>query len=190
MCRAFQRILVVMVTVSAIGCANHRGSDPESAFASPTGPSAGPGLDSSTGGTLKETLTGPPIAGVTPEGQALADESRFQSGGSTILTVQIRKVNLPDGTVLNVGTGRQTTIAEAVDVARELFGLEAEPEWETHAPRPWDTDRWVADPGRARRLLGWQATTTLADGLRATAEWLRTSSLLERLYRPAITRAP
>jgi hypothetical protein len=102
MCRAFQRILVVIVTVSAIGCANHRGSDPESAFASPTGPSAGPGLDSSSGGTLKETLTGPQIAGVTPEGQALADESRFQSGGSTILTVQIRKVNLPDGTVLNV----------------------------------------------------------------------------------------
>ena len=57
---------------------------------------------SSTGGTLKETLTGPAINGVVPEGQALADESQFASGGPTILTVQIKKVNLPDGTVLGV----------------------------------------------------------------------------------------
>jgi hypothetical protein len=61
-----------------------------------------PMVASSVGGTLKETLTGPPIGGAAPEGQALADESRFQSGGDTILSVQIRKVNLPDGTPLDV----------------------------------------------------------------------------------------
>ena len=54
------------------------------------------------GTTLTEQLTGPAINGVVPEGQAQADESRFQQGGSTILTVQVKKVNLPDGTVLNV----------------------------------------------------------------------------------------
>ena len=59
-------------------------------------------LAASTGGTVKETLTGPAIGGVAPEGQALADQSQFLSGGSTILTVQVRKVNLPDGTVLSV----------------------------------------------------------------------------------------
>ena len=56
----------------------------------------------SSGRTLKETLSGPAIDGVTPRGLATADESNFSSGGSTILTVQVRDVNLPDGTVLGV----------------------------------------------------------------------------------------
>jgi hypothetical protein len=59
-------------------------------------------LAGSSGGTVKETLTGLAIGGVVPEGQALADQSNFLSGGSTTLTVQIKKVNLPDGTVLSV----------------------------------------------------------------------------------------
>jgi hypothetical protein len=59
-------------------------------------------LAASTGGTVKETLTGSAIGGVVPEGQALADESQYLAGGSTILTVQIKKVNLPNGTVLPV----------------------------------------------------------------------------------------
>jgi hypothetical protein len=54
------------------------------------------------GGTVKETLSGPPINGVTPSGLATADQSQFSSGGSTILTVQVSNVNLPDGTVLGV----------------------------------------------------------------------------------------
>jgi hypothetical protein len=51
---------------------------------------------------MKETLTGPAIGGVMPEGQALADESQFTSGGSTILTVQVKRVNVANGTVLPV----------------------------------------------------------------------------------------
>lgn len=57
---------------------------------------------SSSGGTVKETLSGPAINGVTPRGLATADQSRFSSGGSTILTVQVTDVNIQDGTVLDV----------------------------------------------------------------------------------------
>ena len=53
-------------------------------------------------GAVKEPLSGPAIGGVAPEGLAQADESRFCSGGATILTVQVKNVNLPDGTVLIV----------------------------------------------------------------------------------------
>jgi len=70
---------------------------------SPTAPSlASHGGGGGGGGTLKETLTGAPINGVTPTGQAVADESQFSSGGSTILTVTVSNVNLPDGTQLAV----------------------------------------------------------------------------------------
>ena len=92
----------VVALLAAGGCAGARAADEShSGYVSLTSPTTATS-SSSAGGTLKETLTGPAINGVVPEGQALADESRFPSGGSTFLTVQIRKVNLPDGTVLDV----------------------------------------------------------------------------------------
>jgi hypothetical protein len=86
------------VTSAACGQRVPGTTESSSAAASPFGPTTA----SSSGGTLVEKLTGVAIRGVVPEGQALADESRFASGGDTILTVQVKKVNLPNGTVLNV----------------------------------------------------------------------------------------
>jgi nucleoside-diphosphate-sugar epimerase len=40
------------------------------------------------------------------------------------------------------------------------------------AQRTWDTKVWVADPTRIRMELGWEASTSLEQGLEATAKWL------------------
>jgi hypothetical protein len=54
-----------------------------------------------TGGTLKESLSGPAFNGKTPSGQATADETKFSGcGGFSLLSVQVKDVNLPDGTRL------------------------------------------------------------------------------------------
>lgn len=54
-----------------------------------------------TGGTLKEALSGPSFNGKTPSGQAQADETRFSGcGGFSLLSVQVKNVALPDGSVL------------------------------------------------------------------------------------------
>src|SRR3954468_22743739 len=54
-----------------------------------------------TGGGLKEPLSGPSFNGRTPSGQATADETQFSGcGGFSLLSVQVKDVNLPDGTVL------------------------------------------------------------------------------------------
>jgi len=54
-----------------------------------------------TGGTLKETLSGPSFNGRTPNGQAVADETRFSGcGGFSLLSVSVKNVALPDGSVL------------------------------------------------------------------------------------------
>ena len=54
-----------------------------------------------TGGVLKESLTGPSFNGRTPSGQATADETSFSGcGGFSLLSVQVKDVNLPDGTQL------------------------------------------------------------------------------------------
>ena len=75
--------------------------------------------------------------------------------------------------IYNVGSGRQSTLRELVEVARATLGIAAEPEWGSHQPRRWDTQVWVSDPGKIERELGWRARRELADGFAETAEWLR-----------------
>ena len=60
----------------------------------------------------------------------------------------------------NVGTGRETTVLELA----EALGLETvrEPE------RAGEVRRSCLDPARARELLGWEARTSLEDGLART----------------------
>jgi hypothetical protein len=54
-----------------------------------------------TGGTKKNPLSGPTFNGKTPSGQATADMTQFSGcGGFSLLSVQVKNVNLPDGSVL------------------------------------------------------------------------------------------
>jgi Putative Ig domain len=54
-----------------------------------------------TGGTKKEALSGPALNGQTPSGQATVDMSKFSGcGGFSVMSAQVKNVNLPDGTVL------------------------------------------------------------------------------------------
>ncbi|MGH2996928.1 MAG: NAD-dependent epimerase/dehydratase family protein, partial [Gaiellaceae bacterium] len=84
------------------------------------------------------------------------------------------------GRVFNVGSGRQTTVAEVVDAARRLLGVEAEPVWGSMPDRAWDTETWIANPERIRRELGWEARIRLEEGLARTLEWLRRDAPRER----------
>jgi nucleoside-diphosphate-sugar epimerase len=76
--------------------------------------------------------------------------------------------HLPPGTVLNLGTGVQTANEELVALAERATGRRVAVDVGAHPGRDWDTGHWVADPARARELLGWTATVELADGLRRT----------------------
>lgn len=54
-----------------------------------------------TGGTLRESLSGSTLNGRTPSGVATADETKFSGcGGFSLLSVQVKNVDLKDGTVL------------------------------------------------------------------------------------------
>jgi hypothetical protein len=51
-------------------------------------------------------LTGPAIAGQTPSGQGVGDQSQLTAcGGFTIIRTSVKNVNLPNGTVLWVTLG-------------------------------------------------------------------------------------
>lgn len=86
------------------------------------------------------------------------------------------------GAVYNVGTGVQTTLREAVAVARQALNIPAEPQWGTMPDRQWDTSVWVANPARIQRELGWRPRVPFADGFRRMADWLREQPAYHEVY--------
>jgi UDP-glucose 4-epimerase len=76
------------------------------------------------------------------------------------------------GAVLNVASGAQTTLCRLVETVRELFDIGTDPIWDSMPARNWDTGVWVGDPARTAEQLGWTASTSLDDGLRALAGWM------------------
>jgi len=79
---------------------------------------------------------------------------------------------LPRGDVYNIGTGRRTTLEDLVALARSTFYISAAPSWGSMHNRHWDHADWYADPKKAKRDLGWEATTSLESGLQATMRWI------------------
>jgi nucleoside-diphosphate-sugar epimerase len=75
---------------------------------------------------------------------------------------------LPSGTVLNIGTGVQTSTEELVATAERVTGRPIATIPGAHPGRDWDTADWVADPSAAGQLLGWAPTVDLAEGLART----------------------
>ncbi len=86
------------------------------------------------------------------------------------------------GSVLNVGTGDQTTLRQIVAATRSLLDVREEPVWESMPDRDWDTDVWVADNSKIRQTLGWRPRHTLEQGLRKMADWLRRNAKIGRFY--------
>ena len=73
--------------------------------------------------------------------------------------------------VLNLGTGRETTVLDlARAVLRAADREDLEPEFAP--PRADEVSRRVADASRAARVLGWTPRVALEDGLRRTLEGL------------------
>jgi UDP-glucose 4-epimerase len=79
-----------------------------------------------------------------------------------------------EGGVLNIATGRATTVLELVEAIRRATGRELDPK---HGPeRLGDLRRSVLDPSLAERELGWRAEASLEDGLRETWHYFSTAA--------------
>ncbi len=76
-----------------------------------------------------------------------------------------------NGGVYNVGTGRETSVVELLELCQRMAGTSLEPEF---APaRPGEIQRSVLDPSRAVDELGWRPDKSLEDGLRETWEFFK-----------------
>jgi len=78
------------------------------------------------------------------------------------------------GQVINVAGGRRISLNELLAALQQITGSKVAP---IHGPgRVGDVRHSLADLGRARTLLGFEPTVSLAEGLRHTVESLRGSA--------------
>ena len=76
------------------------------------------------------------------------------------------------GAVFNICSGRQYAIREVVTCLEKIVG-KLEKQWGAYPARAWDTNYWVGDPSHTAATIGWKATTSLAEGLGKTVQWLK-----------------
>jgi dolichol-phosphate mannosyltransferase len=84
------------------------------------------------------------------------------------------------GESFNVGGGRKVTIRDVAAAAKDVFGIKAEPSFRSMPERSWDVSDWYASTQKTEKKLGWKASTSLRDGLRATADWYKGLESKER----------
>jgi dTDP-L-rhamnose 4-epimerase len=89
-----------------------------------------------------------------------------------------------DGSVVNAGAGRATSVLEIAHALAGLLGKEIDPEL-PGTFRAGDIRHCIADVSLARELLGFEAQVTLEDGLAELAEWLQTQPATDRFDRAA-----
>jgi dTDP-L-rhamnose 4-epimerase len=84
------------------------------------------------------------------------------------------------GQAVNLGTGRPTTVNQVAEVLRAGLDVDASPEL-TDKYRAGDIRHCYADAGRAREVLGFQASVSLEDGFRDLLAWLTHQEAVDRV---------
>jgi dTDP-glucose 4,6-dehydratase len=81
------------------------------------------------------------------------------------------------GRTVQLGTGREVSVAEVVEMVGELLGRELAVEQDPQRVRPESSEvmRLIASPERARELMGWSPRVDLRGGLGRTIEWIERS---------------
>ena len=75
------------------------------------------------------------------------------------------------GELVNLSSGREHSIREVVDRLVEITGHHGEVDWQTS--RPEGQSRRMFDISKAQNELGYDAKTSLRDGLKITVDWYR-----------------
>ena len=70
---------------------------------------------------------------------------------------------------VNLGAGREVSIADLVEMIRRRVGYDGRVEWD--ATKPDGQPRRCLDVSRAREAFGFEAEMPLEDGLRRTIDW-------------------
>ena len=78
---------------------------------------------------------------------------------------------------INLGSSELVTINQLVDIAEDIAGIKLKRTYDLSAPK--GVNGRNSDNTKTKRLLGWEPTVRLRDGLAKTYEWIATSRKLE-----------
>ncbi|MEI8175382.1 MAG: NAD-dependent epimerase/dehydratase family protein [Candidatus Omnitrophota bacterium] len=78
------------------------------------------------------------------------------------------------GEIINIGSGREATVAEVIRRIGRATGATPRPRWGRFAGNHVEAGRWQADIGKARRILRWLPAHTLEQGITKTVAWFTT----------------
>jgi NAD dependent epimerase/dehydratase len=96
-----------------------------------------------------------------------------------VLAARAEKI---EGETINIGSGEAHSVGEIAAVCLEIVGAQARIVTDPERMRPErsEVDLLLCDAAKAERMLGWAPEIGLQEGLRRTAEHLRSSPSLDR----------
>ncbi|HMK54485.1 MAG TPA: NAD-dependent epimerase/dehydratase family protein [Methanobacteriaceae archaeon] len=76
-----------------------------------------------------------------------------------------------NGEIFNIGSGKQHTIGDVVNLIIELSGYSLEPQWGREPKWSNEPLKWQANITKAKKYLKWAPDNSLKSGLSQTWEW-------------------
>lgn len=87
--------------------------------------------------------------------------------------LKAKGIDFKHGEIINIGSGRQHSIKEVVNMVLKITGSKSKVEWGGVVQRYQEPKRWEANISKAKNLLKWQPIHSLEEGLRKDIEWFR-----------------
>ncbi len=111
------------------------------------------------------------LAGERPVIYGDGEQSRDFTYIDNVVDANLRAAEAPEanGQTINIGVGARVTLNQLLAELQRILGTDLKPHYEE--ARAGDVRHSLADITLARRLLGYEAGTSLAEGLRRTVEW-------------------
>jgi len=113
------------------------------------------------------------LCGATPIIFGDGEQSRDFTYVANVVDATLRACLAPSagGKIINVGTGRSSTLNQTIAVLNSLLGVRVKPQYAP--PREGDVRHSTAEISLARTTLGYEPLVSFEDGLRHTVDWLR-----------------
>ncbi len=111
------------------------------------------------------------LSGIPPTIYGDGEQSRDFTYVADCVAAILRASSTPDlsGEVLNIGTGQQTTVNQLCSFLQEILGRKIPPRF--GPPQPGDIKYDYADITKAKRLLSYEPSVDIQQGLGETAAW-------------------
>jgi len=120
---------------------------------------------------ITSALAGRPLT-IHGDGHASRDWLFVDDDAEAIEAAIAADLDLVAGEVINVATGVDISVNEIADLVLDALGKPASLKVNV-SERMGQVDRHIGSTEKARRLLGWEARTSFADGLERTVAWYR-----------------